>query len=354
MEALAQTEPARNKGEAADLQLLLDWREPEQGAKRAVAAAGSLLVHLGLFGLLIALPSLDVSTPERPTEMAVETHKAVTLVAPHFQLTQKAPNKGEITKEIRLENLLPHPTVKFTPPTTQRPAAHTPSVTPSQTPLPQPPQIEVAPKLAQAPQFGTSPIPQPAPPPQPQTQEKPKLAFETPGAPQGSNTAKGGLGTTQIQVPKATVDEAVRSAARAGSGGLVVGDTGEDVGGLGQSLNQPPAPGRPKSSVELLSDPMGVDFKPYLIRVLMAVRRNWFSVIPESAKMGRQGKVIIQFSIARDGHVPKLVIAMPSGAEALDRAAVAGISASNPFPPLPPEFHGEVIRLQFAFAYNVR
>jgi TonB family protein len=99
---------------------------------------------------------------------------------------------------------------------------------------------------------------------------------------------------------------------------------------------------------------MGVDFKPYLIRVLMAVRRNWFSVIPESAQLGRRGKVTIQFSIARDGHVPKLVIAMPSGAEALDRAAVAGISASNPFPPLPPEFQGDVIRLQFAFAYNVR
>jgi outer membrane biosynthesis protein TonB len=38
---------------------------------------------------------------------------------------------------------------------------------------------------------------------------------------------------------------------------------------------------------------------------------------------------------------------------ALDRAAVAGISASNPFPPLPAEFRGEQIRLQFTFLYNV-
>jgi TonB family protein len=114
-----------------------------------------------------------------------------------------------------------------------------------------------------------------------------------------------------------------------------------------------PSPGKIGSSLELLSDPEGVDFKPYLIKVLSSVRRNWFAVIPESAKFGRRGKVLIQFSIDREGNVPKLVIAMPSGADALDRAAVAGISASNPFPPLPAEFRGEQIRLQFSFLYNM-
>ena len=57
--------------------------------------------------------------------------------------------------------------------------------------------------------------------------------------------------------------------------------------------------------------------------------------------------------IAKDGKVPKLVIVTPSGAEALDRAAVAGISMSNPFPPLPGEYKGELIRVQFVFSYNV-
>jgi TonB family protein len=70
-------------------------------------------------------------------------------------------------------------------------------------------------------------------------------------------------------------------------------------------------------------------------------------------KLGRRGKVAIQFSIGRDGNVPKLVIATPSGADALDRAAVAGISASVPFPPLPSEYKGEIIKLQFNFAYNM-
>lgn len=352
MEALAHTDLSQTGGETAELHLLLDWREPDQGLKRARAAVGSLLVHVAMFACLIGLSRLDVAPSEKPTEMALETHKVVTLTAPRFQLTQKAPNKGEIAKEIHVENLLPHPPpVRFTPPTTQRGAARTPSVVPSPLPLPEPPQIAAAPNTPPGQQLGISPVEQPAPPPQTQS-EHPKLAFETPGSPDA--TRKRGLGTTLVPVPKGTVDEAVRSIARAGGGGLTVGDIGDDLGGIGDTLNRPPAPPRPRSSVELLSDPKGVDFKPYLIRVLMAVRRNWFAVIPESAQLGRRGKVIIQFSIARDGHVPKLVIAMPSGAEALDRAAVAGISASNPFPPLPPEFQGDVIRLQFAFAYNVR
>jgi TonB family protein len=125
------------------------------------------------------------------------------------------------------------------------------------------------------------------------------------------------------------------------------------MGGIGEGINLPPSPGRAGSALQLLSDPLGVDFRPYLLQILANVRRNWFAVMPESAKLGRRGRVEIQFSISRRGNVPKLVIVLPSGAEALDRAAVAGISASNPFPPLPTEYAGDVIRLQFTFLYNV-
>ena len=105
--------------------------------------------------------------------------------------------------------------------------------------------------------------------------------------------------------------------------------------------------------MQLLSDPLGVDFKPYLLQVLARVRRNWMAIVPDSARMGRRGLVLIQFSIDRSGGVPKLVIASPSGITAFDRAAVAGISASNPFPPLPAAYKGDQIRLQMAFSYNL-
>ncbi|MBV9770807.1 MAG: energy transducer TonB [Bryobacterales bacterium] len=132
-----------------------------------------------------------------------------------------------------------------------------------------------------------------------------------------------------------------------------MGDT-EQSPDLPPSINLPPSPGHSGSSLELMSDPMGVDFKPYLIRILALVRQNWFAVIPESARLGNRGLVQLQFIIDRSGQVPKLVIATPSGSEALDRAAVAGISASVPFPPLPNDFKGQQIRLQFAFKYNVK
>ncbi|MCY4536117.1 MAG: energy transducer TonB, partial [Bryobacterales bacterium] len=67
-----------------------------------------------------------------------------------------------------------------------------------------------------------------------------------------------------------------------------------------------------------------------------------------------RGRTLIQFSVTSNGSVPKLVIAKSSGAPPLDRAAVAGVSASNPFPPLPKEYLGGDIRLQFTFLYNIR
>ena len=113
----------------------------------------------------------------------------------------------------------------------------------------------------------------------------------------------------------------------------------------------PPSPGRQASKLELLSDPKGVNFQPYLLQVLAAVRRNWFAVYPESARLGLRGKVEAQFVIAKDGSVPKLVIVLHS-IPALERAAVAGIDASHPFPPFPTEFSGDRIVLKLTFSYN--
>ena len=74
--------------------------------------------------------------------------------------------------------------------------------------------------------------------------------------------------------------------------------------------------------------------------------------MPEAVHLGRTGKVSIVFSVGRDGHVIKMVISTPSGIESFDRAAISGISMSNPFPPLPSAFPGDHIAVQFNFAYN--
>lgn len=319
------------------------------------AACVSIAAHLVLVATLLSLPPQTRRTVSEPDE-ALVAPRYTPLVAPPFELTQREPNRGKISKEVDLEALTPRPRIQVPALPPGRRAAQRQFSLPGErketqrpTVVPAPPKIQAEEsRVAQAaPPAGTGLLP--APPPE-LPQEEPKLAFEKPGAGGSAPSAP----NVPLAVPGRSVDEAVRSVARSGGvgAGLIVGDI-EGAGGIGEALSINPARGRSGSNIELLSDPMGVDFRPYLIKVLSAVRRNWFAVIPESAKFGRRGKVIIQFAISREGDVPKLVIAVPSGADALDRAAVAGISASNPFPPLPAEYRGDQVRLQLSFFYNM-
>ena len=104
---------------------------------------------------------------------------------------------------------------------------------------------------------------------------------------------------------------------------------------------------------QILSDTQGVDFNPYLQRVLFSIRRNWYVSMPEIARMGKKGRVVIQFEILKEGNVPKLWLVGSSQSDPLDKAALASISASNPFQPLPTEFKGPLLRLQIMFLYNI-
>ncbi|MGC9969911.1 MAG: TonB family protein [Bryobacteraceae bacterium] len=325
--------------------LLLEW--PAQ-RRRASAWIFSLLLHaVALVALTLAPRSIL-----EPPEGAVRERTVTPLVAPPRELTQKTPNQGRVGREFTLESLLARPRVLVPP---GPPAmARTPARVPS---LPEPPKVETrALPNTQTPPLGSSLTAPPPPPPRIQAEERPKLAFETPGAPSRPPTRPGGLAPSRgIAPPADSVTEAARSAIHSGGAGIAVGDLDlQGPGGIGPGLNVPPAPGRTASALELLGDPMGVDFKPYLIRILAAVKRNWLAVYPESARLGRVGRVQIQFAIARDGSVPKLVIASTSGTRALDLAAVAGIDSSTPFPPLPNDFKGSQVRLQFTFSYNMK
>ena len=111
---------------------------------------------------------------------------------------------------------------------------------------------------------------------------------------------------------------------------------------------------RVQGNLEVLSDTQGVDFGPYLSRVLQAVRMNWYAIIPESARppLLKRGKVSIQFVILPNGKVAGMQYTGSSGDIALDRAAWGGITASDPFAPLPSQFHGPYLALRFHFYYN--
>lgn len=336
--------------------------EPARNDYRHLGAVGAVSVGLHVI-LLLVVATVAPHMPSTYVAPAITSdlrpQQVTKLVAPPpSALTQKAPNQQGPTPEFNIAALPPRPAAPNVPsspgaaaPPRQRFALPDPK-TPANSPVvPDTPGIDDAPQISAAAPPAPAPFgTQQLPPPRIEPQEPPKIAFERPGVPMSSSTS--GVGRVAVPTPSRNVDEIARQAARGGRGGLIVGD--EDTTPGAGPASPASIPGKLGSAVELLSDPQGVDFWPYLVKVLAAVRRNWFAVIPESARMGRPGRVVIQFAVNRDGSVPKLVIATPSGADPLDRAAVAGISASNPFPPLPSEFRGNQVRLQLVFKYNVK
>ena len=109
-----------------------------------------------------------------------------------------------------------------------------------------------------------------------------------------------------------------------------------------------------KAGVDILSDTMGVDFGPYMDRIIEATYRTWLPIIPESARppLDKQGRVGIRFKIYQDGSVKQMILEFPSGDVTLDRAAWGGITGAS-YPPLPKEFKGPFLELRFGFYYNL-
>src|SRR5579884_2548662 len=153
--------------------------------------------------------------------------------------------------------------------------------------------------------------------------------------------------------PKSVFNQGPLSASRAieqaaNAAAATRGRYAGDDGDLGLGQRQMKA----RMGPEILSDTMGVDFGPYLEIIKREVKRNWIPLIPESV-MFKKGVVALQFSIMKNGQVAGLQYVSPSGDVALDRAAYGGITASDPFPPLPSEFTGPNLTLRFTFFYNL-
>ncbi len=109
-----------------------------------------------------------------------------------------------------------------------------------------------------------------------------------------------------------------------------------------------------QGNLEVLTDTQGVDFGPYLGELVKAVRTNWYAIIPDTARppLLKRGTVSIQFVVLPNGKVAGMQYTGSSGDVQLDRAAYGGITTSNPFSPLPTEFHGPYLALRMHFYYN--
>ena len=356
-----------------------DWKGQRFHSWSAQTRAVSTAVHAVALALLFMprVMQLDVTEPADWNAMRI------TLATPSLDdlppLSGQSPIPGEGEGGFRG---LPQPAVEPAAepePVPEAPPEPEPEPEPAEVPQPvetaeaepaaEAPALEQAaqPEVAEAPvaqspapgkfrpgtELASNRDPRLLPMPKAPARKRAVLQLEDPKARMPSRQGSAQLGTLELTArPDQIIEGAIQQMMRGGGPRQAVG---HGAGGLPSSAAAPPGPTDSGSLLELLSDPRGVDFRPYLTQVLASVRRNWLAVIPESARLGMsRGRTLIQFSVDRTGAVPKLVIAKSSGTAPLDRAAVAGISASNPFPPLPNEFLGRDIRLQFTFLYNIR
>ena len=196
--------------------------------------------------------------------------------------------------------------------------------TPPPPPVQQPQQQQpaVAPPSV-APQVPTAQIPQETPRPSP-----------VPAKPNFS------LGS---QNPEDQLRQALRDSARGQGGGSISG------------------PGLPQHSganggAQILSDTQGVDFGPYMQKVIRETYRTWDPLIPEEVNppILKRGECEIVFTILPNGRLQPhaMILTGRSGDVALDRAAWGAIEGAD-FPPLPREFHGPYLQLRFRFQYNI-
>ena len=179
----------------------------------------------------------------------------------------------------------------------------------------------------------TPPAPQP-PPPAPQPTQQALVEAPKPAPPRPS-----------FGNPNQSAGDAIRRAAQDAARDRGNGDYSPAPSGGGQGLG---------TGAEILSDTQGVDFGPYIRRILGDIKRNWIPLIPEEARppLNKQGETLIRFTILPDGRIAAMNLDGSSQDTAIDRACWGGITGVGQFPPLPANFHGPNLELRIDFLTN--
>jgi outer membrane biosynthesis protein TonB len=116
-------------------------------------------------------------------------------------------------------------------------------------------------------------------------------------------------------------------------------------------------------SVDILSDTQGVNFQPYLGRIIRLIYEQWIPLLPEETRppLNKSGFTALRITIMPDGNIHVqdgvhngLVLDSSSHDEALDRAAWGSVTGVGQFPPLPKQFHGPNLELRIHYLVNIK
>ena len=157
-----------------------------------------------------------------------------------------------------------------------------------------------------------------------------------------TGTSKGGSGTgspsgTRTGAPAPSLAPGVNH----GSGTL--GRSGGSSSGTGNLGN--PGGGGGAPGIDALREP---DFGPYMRELQRRIKMNW-----DPPKGNESKRVVLLFKIAKDGRLLSCRVNKSSGLPSADQAALKAVELTAPFRPLPADFKGQSIDIQFTFDYNV-
>ncbi len=122
---------------------------------------------------------------------------------------------------------------------------------------------------------------------------------------------------------------------------------GGGQGGYGTNGWGNPGPGNPNGTpgVDAIKQ---ADWGPYMRELERRIKRNWNPPKGDTSK-----RVVMLFTIGRDGRLVSIKTLKSSGSPENDRAAKAAIELTAPFKSLPPEYKGNNVDIEFTFDYNV-
>jgi TonB family protein len=316
--------------------LLVQLQDDLERSRKREAAWISIIVHLVLAIVLWNFNWLEKYVPwHHAVVVAVDPNKDKNLtflaLPPDLQKAPRRPNTNIASDKDRIA-MSRHPDLdpKELRRSLSSPPPGAPGIAAPRAAQPTPPQVAQNQPQVQQPQQG-----QPAPRPQFESNQTAQL--QTPARPNNSFSKYAG---------SLTPGEAIQQAAQGAAATRASGGGQDTDFGLGRGTH-----GARMGPFEILSDTQGVDFGPYLQRILQEVKVHWYELIPESAEM-KKGKLMLEFAITKDGQVAGLKLVVSSGDVSLDRPAWGSITGSNPFPPLPSEFTGPYLALRFRYYYN--
>lgn len=224
-------------------------------------------------------------------------------------------------------------------------------------PLPWAPKKTTQPSTAQGTPKAPTTAPKPALKPSAPKTSKPNGSFNIPapkisapkvagpsggpiaGSKTGSGSTSGYAGSGKSSTPSPSFSPSGTSSSNGGR--FSPGSAGR-AGNVGN-----PGPGNPKGApgIDAIKEP---DFGPYMRELQKRIKMNW-----EPPKGNESKRVVLLFTIARDGRLISHRVYKSSGLPAADRAAMHAVELTAPFKPLPPEYRGNSVDIQFTFDYNV-